>query len=99
MAYFAQGLYSLTVHGFQEMRHDHITVATLEYALGRDAPELLEDYPDRDVGPCCLVLAWSRNNVALHAVVGYGGDYPDIVTVYSPPDLKIWESDFRTRRS
>lgn len=98
MAFFTQGVYHITVHGYQEMGHDHVTIATLENALGRDAPELLEDYPDHDLGPCCLVLAWRPNNVALHAVVGYGGDYPDIVTVYSPPDLKIWKPDCRTRR-
>lgn len=99
MASFDEGVYHLTIHGYQEMGHDNITIAALENALGRNAPELIEDYPDDDLGPCCLVLAWFPNNLALHAVIGYGGDYPEIITVYSPPDPNIWEPDFRTRRN
>lgn len=99
LASFAQGVYNVTIHGFQEMGRDQITIDTLESTLGRNAPELLEDYPDDYRGPCCLILAWTPNNVPLHAVIGYGGDSPDVVTVYSPPDLVIWEPDFRTRRN
>lgn len=95
---FAQGVYNITKHGYEEMGHDHITVQFLEDALGRDAPELIEDYPNDYRGSCCLILAWSQGAVPVHAVVGYNGDLPELITVYSPPDLTIWESDFRTRR-
>jgi hypothetical protein len=96
---FVHGVYNITTHGFQEMGHDRITIETLESSLSKDAPELLEDYPDEDLGPCCLIPAWTPNNVPLHTVIGYGGDSPDVITVYSPPDLQQWESDFRTRRN
>ena len=78
--------------------HDQVTIAALENTLGGDAPEIVEDYPNHHLGPCCLILAWTPSNVPLHAVVGYRGDIPDVVTVYSPPDSNEWESDFRTRR-
>ena len=99
MEFFTRGDYNITLHGYEEMGHDHITVATLETTLGGDAPELVEDNPNDTRGPCCLVLAWTPNGVAFHALIGYGGDYPDVITVYSPPDLSIWEPDFRTRRN
>ena len=99
MASFERGDYNITNHGFQEMGHDRVTVATLEATLSRDAPEIVEDYPYDERGPCCLILGWTPIGDPLHAVIGYNGDTPDVVTVYSPPDLNIWESDFRTRRN
>lgn len=98
LALFEQGDYHITNHGFQAMGNDHVTVAILEASLGQDAPEIIEDYPDDDRGPCCLILWWTPIGEPLHAVIGYDGDRPDVVTVYSPPDPNIWESDFRTRR-
>jgi hypothetical protein len=71
---FARGVYNVTIHGYQEKLHDQITIATLESTLGKDDPEVLENYPDNEQGPCCLVLAWTPKNVPLHAVIGYGGD-------------------------
>lgn len=98
MGYFGRGVYNITTHGYSEMENEGITVSLLEAALVDDEPEVIEDYPNGERGPCCLVLAWTPTQVPLHAVVGYGGDRPDVVTVYSPPDTEVWEDDFRTRR-
>lgn len=96
---FAQGEYNITNHGYQAMGNDSVTIQVLEDALGRDAPELIEDYPGDERGPCCLILAWSQGGAPLHAVVGYNGDQHELITVYSPPDPTLWEPDLRTRRN
>jgi len=98
VGHFYRGVYNITTHGYSEMQNDGITVSLLEATLGVDEPEVIEDYPHDQWGPCCLILAWTPTQVPLHAVIGYGGDIPDVITVYSPPDTEVWEEDFRTRR-
>ena len=95
---FISGWYNITTHGYEEMANDGITVARLEAALGQDEPEIIEDYPNDERGPCCLILAWADPASPIHAVVGYGGDKPDLVTAYGPPNMDRWREDYRTRR-
>ena len=65
---FARGVYNISTHGFQEMESDGITISILEASLGQDAPEIIEEYPNHYLGPCCLILAWAPNGEPLHAV-------------------------------
>ena len=59
----------------------------LEEAVCRDSPEIIEDYPDDERGPACLVLGWADLARPLHVVIGYGfmADVAiEVVTVYEP---------------
>lgn len=96
---FVNKQYNITKHAWFEMGNDEITVQMLVQALGFDVPEVIEDYPDNERGPCCLILAWTQNGRPIHACVGYGGDKPEVITTYRP-DLNPlrWDSDYHSRR-
>jgi hypothetical protein len=95
---FCQRTYLFTTTGFPKMRKLGLTSQELEDAICRDAPEVLEDYPDDERGPACLVLGWPDLVRPLHVVVGYGGPGVEIevVTVYEP-DRSEWHNS-RVRR-
>ena len=88
--------YNISIHGFQEMEEDGITIPMLEEAVGGDNPEVIAHYPLDNRGPSCLVLGWLAPTEAIHICIGYGGDRPSVVTVYKPDNR--WSEDFRTRR-
>ncbi len=54
--------------------------------------EVIEDYPDDNPYPSCLVYGDN-----LHTVVGVGDDILFMITAYSPDGVK-WLEDLRTRR-
>jgi hypothetical protein len=77
-----------------------ITTEDVEEAICRDAPEIIEDYPDDARGPACLILGWADLVRPLHIVVGYGSEADvamEVVTVYEP-DHGQWYN-YRVRRS
>ena len=79
------------------MVDDNITRAMLRNAIGWDAPEIVEDYPEDRRGSSCLILAWMTSEQPLHAVVAYWSEIPQVITVYRP-NLERWHEDYRTRR-
>ncbi len=87
------GRYRYSVHALEQMLEKGIRVNDVENALGRDDPELIEDYPFHVHGPCCLILGWADLARPLHAVVGYPAY--SVVTVYEP-DSARWV-DYRQR--
>ena len=94
---FRQGAYNITTHGYEEMESDGITVAVLETAIGGDAPEVIEDYPQDDRAASCLVLGWTGPSEPIHTVIAYWSEAPILITAYRP-NLVVWEEDYRTRK-
>ena len=87
-----------TTTGLPKMLKLGITAEDVENAVCRDDPEIIEDYPEDDRGPACLVLGWADLARPLHIVVGYGTTLDvaiELVTVYEP-DRTQWYS-YRVR--
>ena len=94
---FRNGIYNLRTHAIEEMDNDMVTVDVLERAIGRDSPQVIEDYPSDPRGSSCLVLGWEDEGHAIHTVIGYAGDKPTVVTVYRPASDR-WYDNFSKRR-
>lgn len=60
---------------------------------------IIEEYPNQNPFPRCLIFRAKINNRPLHVVVGVNREGMDLflVTTYVPT-LDKWESDFETRR-
>jgi len=87
-----------STHALGELAEDRLTVSEVERALSQAT--VLEDYIQTNrYLPDCLVLAFSQNSEPIHAVIAVNEaqDYILVVTVYRP-NLKEWESDWRTRK-
>jgi len=95
---FRNGRYSITAHGYQELDKDSITIEKLERAIGHDAPEIIEDYPNDPRGASCLVLGWFEPDLPIHVCVSMSDNQPEIVTAYRPSSIKFHPPDFRRRR-
>ena len=89
--------FSISAHGNDEMSADNVTRAMLRNAIGFDAPEVIEDYPEDRRGGSCLILGWMTPEQPLHAVVAYWTEEPRLITAYRP-DSNKWEGDFKTRK-
>ena len=60
--------------------------------------EIITNYPDDKPYPSALLLGFAGNK-PLHIVVGFDeSDLTCIIITAYKPDLKIWKSDFKTRR-
>ena len=90
---FREGRYRYSTHALEQILARGIRVSEVEEAIGRDAPEILEDYPVDARGPSCLILGWADLARPLHLVIGYPGF--DVITVYEP-DPSQWR-DYRQR--
>lgn len=96
---FCRGHYLFTTTGFPKMLKRGLKVEHLEEAVCRDNPEVIEDYPNDDRGPACLILGWADMTRPLHVEVGYGLDPEatiEMITVYEP-DPREWYN-YRVRR-
>lgn len=89
--------YRLTRHATIVRLKRGITVTELERALLRG--EIIEQYPDDQPYPSCLILGWLASGDPLHIVCSRGDVEPAlrIVTVYEPEEA-LWESDYKTRK-
>lgn len=91
---FCTGRYLFTTTGLPKMLKLGLTQQHLEDAICRDTPEIIEDYPEDERGPACLVLGWADLARPLHVVVGYGllQDVEiETITVYEP-DPRQWQN-------
>ena len=95
---FRTGRYSITVHGYEELDNDSITIENLEEAIGHDEPEIIEDYPDDSRGASCLLLGWFEIGLPIHVCVGISDEMPEIITAYRPSTSRFIPPDFRRRR-
>jgi len=79
------------VHGHQEMVAEDISYDAVLEAL-RDC-KVLENYPDHQRGPCCLVCGRTVSGRCLHVVCTTSRDILVIITVYEPKPPK-WVTPF-----
>jgi len=63
-----------------------------------ESGEIIEQYPDDYPHPSCLILGTNTGGKYIHAVIGSDGNQLWFVTAYKP-NLKKWESDFKTRKA
>lgn len=90
--------YRLTRHATIVRLERGVTIAELEKALLNG--EIIEQYPDDQPYPSCLVLGWLTSGDPLHVICSRGTVEPAlrVVTVYEPED-SLWESDYKTRKT
>ena len=80
-----------TVHAHQEMRNDEVTLSELLAML--TGGQVLENYPEYDRGPCCLVGGQGQGR-ALHAVCTTTLPELVIITVYEPTK-PYWDTPYQ----
>ncbi len=74
----------VTEHAHEEAVADRLSVGEVVASVRHG--EIIEDYPDREPYPRCLVLGFTRNGVPVHSVWESGDDlgWLALVTVYRP---------------
>ena len=89
--------YRLTKHATIIRLEREITITEIEQTLLNG--EIIEQHPDAQPYPSCLVLGWLVSGDPLHVVCSRGNIEPAlrIVTLYEPEDA-LWESDYKTRK-
>ncbi|MBU0908336.1 MAG: DUF4258 domain-containing protein [Proteobacteria bacterium] len=85
-------LVKFTLHAHQEMRNDEVTVPELLSML-KDC-HILENYPEYDRGPCCLVGGKGHKGRDLHVVCTTTLPELVIITVYEP-NKPHWETPYK----
>ncbi len=88
------GSYLVTEHLLKRLLERGIDLADLEWALSEQS-EVIEDYPDHHISPCCLILCRGRTGKWYH-VVSSGPPVVAWITVYEP-DPGQWSEDLRRR--
>jgi hypothetical protein len=86
-------------HALRQMTERGIHPRHVQEALLSHEAEIIEDYPSRFYGRCCLILGWWGERRPLHVVVGTSHALW-VISVWDPSvDPKNrWEADFKTRR-
>ena len=89
--------YRLTKHATIVRLEREIRISEMEQVLLHGA--IIEQDPDAQPYPSCLVLGWLASGDPLHVVCSRGDVEPAlrIVTLYEPEDA-LWESDYKTRK-
>lgn len=92
------GRFRVSVHGFEELASDDISLADLVEAMSSAVP--VEEYPDYHKGPCVLVLHRQGDGSAVHALWGIAMNGPDMATLITAyrPDPARWTVDFLKRK-
>jgi uncharacterized protein DUF4258 len=72
----------ISLHAAEEALADNITRPEIESVLLN--AQVLEDYPDWELGPACLLHGRSAAGRDLHIVASYSGLPITIITVYEP---------------
>src|SRR5260221_13824379 len=97
---FRDGDYAISLHADDEMQNDGITIEFLVEAIGRDHPQIIQEYTYN-----CLILGWSLSDEPLHAIIALGSvdleyDTPILVTVYRPDrdPKQRWEDGYAKRK-
>ena len=82
----------ITIHGHKEMAEDDVTYELLIEALSRGI--VLENYPEHQRGPCCLVCGQDSSGRFLHICCTTSLEVAIIITVYEP-ELPKWVTPFQ----
>jgi hypothetical protein len=90
------GKYIISFTHTEKVRLRKIEVEEIEEAIYEGA--IIEPYSDDPRGPSCLILGFTKRGRPLHILCGrLEEDEVLIITAYEP-DLKEWETDWKTRR-
>jgi len=76
----------VTLHAHQEMVEEDIELDDVLIALTQG--KLVENYPDHERGPCCLICGKTKTGEYLHVVCTTSLDVAVIITVYIPKKPK-----------
>ena len=89
--------YEFSKHAVDQSVIRGISMKEMEDALLVQS-EVIEDYPDDERGPSCLILGFTRSGRALHFQVSYPTrPILKVITLYEPdPDLWV---DFKRRKT
>ena len=82
----------ITVHAHQEMVEEDVSLDDVIHALGQAM--LVENYPEHQRGPCCLVCGQSAGERYLHVVCTTSLGLATVITVYEPK-LPKWATPFK----
>ena len=82
-------------HCLERIQERDISIKDVECCL--QTGEIIEDYPDDFPHPSCLIFGYTKENKALHIVVGSNGDTIFFITAYYPNTDKF-ETDLKTRK-
>lgn len=78
----AAGEWRVSVHARREMKAEAITLGELREAIA--AGQVIENYPDAQRGPCCLLYGTTTAGRPLHLVCTTARTPVVIITVYVP---------------
>lgn len=82
-------------HCLERMQERDINISDVESCL--KTGEIIEDYPDDFPHPACLIFGHTKENKALHIVVGSDDNNIFFITAYYPNTDKF-EADLKTRK-
>jgi len=94
------GNYRFTGHARREMESESLGVIQIDELLEAIASgEIIEDYPDDQPYPSCLIFGRAQSGRPLHIVCAPVLDEAllIIITTYEPDPAK-WEADFKKRK-
>ena len=86
---------AVTQHANRRFNERGINLDDIESAVLNG--EIIEEYPDDNPLPSCLILGKSADNLPLHIVASADEEFLYIITAYYP-SLQKWNEDFKTRR-
>lgn len=98
-ACFAENRVLYTYHARQEMRLEEFgPIREQQVFEASQVGETIEEYPDDQPYPSCLIMGQTQTDRPLHLVCAYNkeDDQAIVITVYEP-DPACW-IDFRKRR-
>ena len=84
----ARGEIEVSEHATKQITRRNIAAAEITQAIA--TAQLVEDYPEAQYGPCCLIFGRTEMNRPLHLVVTYPyRPRVRLITAYEP-DPSLW---------
>ena len=83
-------------HAVRQMAHPDRMITTADIREVIFNGRIIEDYPEDQRGPSCLMLGFDAEMRPIHLVCSAKDEYLAIITAYLP-DEGEWSEDFRVR--